>query len=93
MNRKTIESLAKALAHQRDRLFKEAADRSDREIEAALHELAREDGRIDVDELRIVCRHGVVYLDGAVPVTEDVVKSNEEGIDYTPPVEPPPDEE
>ena len=26
-------------------------------------------------------------------VTEDVVKSNEEGIDYTPPVEPPPDEE
>jgi DnaK suppressor protein len=119
---------------------------SDREVEAALRELAREDGRIDVDELRIVCRHGVVYLDGAVPsagehqmllklvtdieglqevvdrlqvkeilwerperskrtpeeqapsrlestVTEDVVKSTEEGIEYVPPVEPPPDEE
>ena len=99
-----------------------------------------------MDELRIVSRHGVVYLDGAVPsetehqmlrklvtdvegfqevvdrlqvkeilwerperskptveergpsrlestVTEDVVKSTEEGVDYVPPVEPPPEEE
>jgi DnaK suppressor protein len=119
---------------------------TDREIEAALRELVGEDGRIDMDELRIVCRHGVVYLDGAVPstaehqmllklvtdiggfqevvdrlqvkeilwehperskptseepapsrlestVTEDIVKSSEEGIDYAPPVEPPPEEE
>jgi len=119
---------------------------SDREIEAALRELVREDGRIDGEELRIVFRHGVVYLDGAVPstsehqillklltdiegfqdvvdglqvaeilwqrpsrskpipeeqppsrlnptVTEDVVKSNEEGVDYSPPVAPPPEEE
>ena len=119
---------------------------SDREIEAALRERVSEDGRIDMDELRIVSRHGVVYLDGAVPsagehqmllrlvtdiegfqevvdrlqvkeilwerpersrptpeeqapsrlespVTEDIVKSAEEGIDYTPPTEPPPEEE
>jgi DnaK suppressor protein len=119
---------------------------TDREVETALRELVHEDGRIDVDELRIVSRHGVVYLDGAVPseaqhqmllklvtdiegfqevvdrlqvkeilwerperskasveepapsrlestVTEDVVKSNEEGIEYVPPVEPPPEEE
>ena len=119
---------------------------SDREVESALRELVREDGRIDMDELRIVSRHGVVYLDGAVPsetehqmllklvtdvegfqevvdrlqvkeilwerperskptveergpsrlestVTEDVVKSTEEGVDYVPPVEPPPEEE
>jgi DnaK suppressor protein len=39
----------------------------DREIEQALRELVREDGRIDMDELRVVCRHGVVHLDGAVP--------------------------
>jgi len=39
----------------------------DREVEAALRELVREDRRIDAQELRIVCRHGVVHLDGAVP--------------------------
>jgi RNA polymerase-binding transcription factor len=119
---------------------------TDREVEAALRELVSEDGRIDMDELRIVSRHGVVYLDGALPsegehrmlrklvtdiegfqeivdrvqvkeilwerperfrptpeesspsrlespVTEDIVKSTEEGIDYTPPTEPPPEEE
>ena len=119
---------------------------SDREIETALRELVREDGRIDGEELRIVFRHGVIYLDGAVPsaaehqmllklltdiegfqdvvdrlqvkeilweraarskpipeepppsrldptVTEDVVRSTEEGIDYSPPEVPPPEEE
>ena len=122
---------------------------TDREIEATLYELVREDGRVDMDELRIVPRHGVVYLDGAVPsesehqmllklitdiegfqevvdrlqvteilweradrskptppapeepapvraqpsATEDVVTSIEEGIEYVPPVEPPPEEE
>jgi DnaK suppressor protein len=119
---------------------------TDREVETALRELVRESGRIDMDELRIVSRHGVVYLQGAVPsaaehqmllklitdiegfrevvdrlqvngilweraarskptpqeqapsrlestVTEDIVKSTEEGIDYAPPLEPPPEEE
>ena len=37
------------------------------ELEAALRELVREDKRVDMEELRIVCRHGVVYLDGALP--------------------------
>ena len=39
----------------------------DREVEEALWELVREDRRIDVQELRLVCRHGVVHLEGAVP--------------------------
>lgn len=119
---------------------------SDREIGTGLRELVREHGRIDVEELRIVCRHGVAYLDGTLPssgehqvllklvtdvegirevvdrlqvkeilgeradrslpdpmeaplsrtdppFTEDGVRSIEEGIDYVPPVEPPPEEE
>lgn len=119
---------------------------TDREVESALRDLVRDDGRLDVEELRIVQRHGVVYLDGAVPSetehrmllklltdvaglqeivdrlqvkeilwaredrsrevsdeappsrlepshTEDVVTSTEEGVDYVPPVEPPPEEE
>ena len=39
----------------------------DREVQEALRELVREDQRVDMDELRIVCRHGVVLLEGAVP--------------------------
>lgn len=39
----------------------------DREVEETLRELVRADHRLDLDELRIVCRHGVVHLDGAVP--------------------------
>ncbi len=39
----------------------------DREVEQALRELVRQDGRIDMEELRIVCRHGIVHLDGALP--------------------------
>jgi len=40
---------------------------SDRELENVVRETVHEDGRIDMDELRIVCRHGVAYLDGALP--------------------------
>jgi RNA polymerase-binding transcription factor DksA len=39
----------------------------DREVEQALRELVREDRRVDMEELRLVCRHGVVHLEGAVP--------------------------
>jgi BON domain len=38
-----------------------------RELEEAIRDRVREDGRVDMDELRIVCRHGVVYLDGSIP--------------------------
>jgi RNA polymerase-binding transcription factor DksA len=115
---------------------------TDREIELQLRELVCGDKRIDTDELRMVCRHGVVYLDGALPseaerqivrrlvtdyagmrevvdrlriaellwerperskrtlevadatpyradVTEDVIRSAEEGLDYTAPDLPP----
>jgi RNA polymerase-binding protein DksA len=118
---------------------------TDRELESAIRDQVREDGRVDMEELRIVCRHGVVYLEGSLPSeeersillqlvrdfvgleeivdrlrvtallwdreerskveplderlpsvegaeTEDVVQSIEEGIDYVPPLEPPPEE-
>jgi RNA polymerase-binding protein DksA len=39
----------------------------DREIEEALRQLVGEDRRVDTDELRLVCRHGIVHLEGAVP--------------------------
>jgi RNA polymerase-binding transcription factor DksA len=39
----------------------------DHEVEEALRELVRQDRRIDTDELRLVCRRGVVHLEGAVP--------------------------
>jgi DnaK suppressor protein len=116
-----------------------------RELEDAIRDQVRHDGRVDLEELRLVCRHGVVYLDGSLPSeeqhsillqlvrdfvgfeevvdrlqvtellwereerskvepieeqlprvesseTEDVVQSIEEGIDYVPPLEPPPEE-
>jgi RNA polymerase-binding protein DksA len=120
---------------------------SDRELEASIKELVRQDGRVDTDELRLLCRHGVVYVDGAVPSetehriltklltdvaglreivdrlrvqelswereerskrelagsplppsyepaeTEDIVESEEEGLEYAPPTGPPSDEE
>jgi hypothetical protein len=119
---------------------------TDRELEASIKDLVRQDGRVDTDELRLVCRHGVVYLDGALPSegehriltklltdvaglrevvdrlqvqelswereerskrelagtpappfeatqTEDIVESEEEGLDYAPPINPPSDEE
>jgi len=40
---------------------------SDRELEEAIRELLREDRRVDMEELRVVCRHGVVHLGGSVP--------------------------
>jgi hypothetical protein len=42
----------------------------DVEIEAALYELARESGDIDMKELRISSRDGMVYLEGALPSEE-----------------------
>jgi DnaK suppressor protein len=43
----------------------------DREVEELLRDAVRQDGRIDLDELRIVCRHGVVHLAGAVPSADE----------------------
>ena len=40
---------------------------SERELESVLRERINQDRRIDSEELRVVCRHGVVYLDGALP--------------------------
>jgi RNA polymerase-binding protein DksA len=38
-----------------------------RELEEVIRERVREDARVDTDELRIVCRRGVVHLDGSIP--------------------------
>jgi RNA polymerase-binding transcription factor DksA len=40
---------------------------TDQEMTAAIEEHLRDDDRIDVDELHIVCRKGVVHLSGALP--------------------------
>jgi DnaK suppressor protein len=40
---------------------------SGRELEEVIREQVRADGRVDTEELRIVCRHGVVHLEGALP--------------------------
>jgi RNA polymerase-binding protein DksA len=37
------------------------------ELEEAIREHLRENRRVDMEELRIVCRHGVVHLSGSVP--------------------------
>lgn len=39
----------------------------DEEIEAALYGLVADAGKVDMDEVRITCRDGVVSLDGTVP--------------------------
>ena len=38
-----------------------------RELEEVIREHIRADGRVDIDEVRVVCRRGVVYLDGVIP--------------------------
>jgi RNA polymerase-binding transcription factor DksA len=40
---------------------------SDEELNEVIREHLREDGRIDLEELHIVCRKGVVHLSGALP--------------------------
>jgi RNA polymerase-binding protein DksA len=40
---------------------------SGRELEDAIRDHLRDDGRVDMEELRIVCRHGVVHLTGSIP--------------------------
>jgi DnaK suppressor protein len=39
----------------------------DRDVEASLRALVHDDPRLDTEELRLVCRGGVVHLEGAVP--------------------------
>jgi DnaK suppressor protein len=43
---------------------------TDEEIEEYLRQLLTEDGRVDLDELQITRRSGVIYLDGALPTEE-----------------------
>lgn len=38
-----------------------------RELEDGIRDHLRDDGRVDMEELRLVCRHGVVHLSGSVP--------------------------
>jgi DnaK suppressor protein len=43
---------------------------TDEEIEEYIRQLLTEDGRVDLDELQVTCRSGVMYLDGALPTEE-----------------------
>ena len=38
-----------------------------RELETVIRDHLFEDARVDLEELRVVCRRGVVYLDGSLP--------------------------
>jgi hypothetical protein len=40
---------------------------TDRELIEAIQEHVKEDGRIDTEELHVVCRKGIVYLSGVLP--------------------------
>ena len=40
---------------------------SDAELTEAIKEHLKEDGRIDLEELHVVCRKGIVYLSGVLP--------------------------
>jgi len=40
---------------------------SDQELTEAIREHLKEDGRIDLEELHVVCRKGVIYLSGVIP--------------------------
>jgi RNA polymerase-binding protein DksA len=40
---------------------------TERELEDAIRDHLRDDGRVDMEELRLVCRHGVVHISGSVP--------------------------
>jgi RNA polymerase-binding protein DksA len=39
---------------------------SGREIEEVIEDQLRADGRVDVDDLRVVCRHGSIVLEGSI---------------------------
>jgi RNA polymerase-binding protein DksA len=51
----------------KDRVPPDLSLLDDRELVEGIREHLKEDGRIDTEELRIACREGVVYLDGALP--------------------------
>src|SRR5919197_2733825 len=50
-----------------ERMAADLSGLSDEEIEDYLREQVRADGRVDMDELKIVYGRGVLYLDGALP--------------------------
>jgi len=45
----------------------EYRDLSDEELASVAREHLRDDGRVDLDELEISCRNGIVYLEGKLP--------------------------
>jgi DnaK suppressor protein len=53
-----------------ERLPPDISTFTDEEIEEYIRQLLTEDGRVDLDELQITCRSGVMYLDDALPTEE-----------------------
>ncbi len=53
-----------------ERMPQDISTFTDEEIEEYIRQLLTEDGRVDLDELQITCRSGVIHLDGALPTEE-----------------------
>lgn len=53
-----------------ERMLPDISSLSDEEIEDYMREQLAEDGRVDLDELQITFRSGVIHLDGALPSEE-----------------------
>ena len=53
-----------------ERMPPDVSTLTDEEIEEHIRERLAEDGRVDVDELQMTFRRGVIYLDGALPSEE-----------------------
>jgi DnaK suppressor protein len=65
-----VDCAAQAEASRRRRAVARESNRSsasDEEKQFLLYDRLREDGRIDLDELELECRHGVLYLSGTLP--------------------------
>jgi DnaK suppressor protein len=53
-----------------ERMASEISTFTDEELEEYIREQLTEDGRVDLDEIQITCRSGVITLDGALPSEE-----------------------
>jgi DnaK suppressor protein len=53
-----------------ERMSRDAGTFTDEELEEYIREQLAMDGRVDLDELQLTCRSGVIALDGALPSEE-----------------------
>ena len=58
---------ARRASTERSDLPPEYQDMSDAELQETIYDAIRTDGRIELEELDISCKRGIVYLEGALP--------------------------